>query len=356
MPKWICLALLAFTQIQLAHAGPVEPACDKVQFGRLDIPGFVGAEPTYKPYPRYPKKQLENASDGWALLQFEITAQGAVRDMSVIDALGSREFVDASAKAVASWRFKPARRSGSPVDQNLFQTYVLYLNTTAEQQSPRNPNFAKKYNRAKGWLDVGRVDDAVTLLEAAFKERLNLHEQVAASFLLAVAYAKKNDFLRAHVHIRHAALENYEYVGPDSRAPAISLHVELETRTGNLAEALCAFEAMPDEGLRGESSAAKAIVGVRTALKDAGPLPIEAQLAVHPAGQSAVWGHRLLRRKFSFAEVKGEVSGFRLACIGAKREGAVDTVTQWSVPPEAGPCVLRVEGAPGATFKLIETW
>jgi hypothetical protein len=28
----------------------------------------------------------------------------------------------------------------------------------------------------------------------------------------------------------------------------------------------------------------------------------------------------------------------------------------WNVPQEAGDCILRVEGAPGATFTLVEEW
>jgi hypothetical protein len=70
----------------------------------------------------------------------------------------------------------------------------------------------------------------------------------------------------------------------------------------------------------------------------------------------AVWRHRLLRSKFWFTEIKGDVKSYRLACAGTAHEAAVDTETLWDVPSKAGACMLRVEGAPGATFKLVEEW
>jgi hypothetical protein len=73
-------------------------------------------------------------------------------------------------------------------------------------------------------------------------------------------------------------------------------------------------------------------------------------------GAEGVSRHRVMRPKFSFADIKGAVRTFRLACHGTKHEAAVDAETQWSVPSEVGGCILRVDGEAGASFKLVQEW
>jgi hypothetical protein len=63
-----------------------------------------------------------------------------------------------------------------------------------------------------------------------------------------------------------------------------------------------------------------------------------------------------LRSKFLLADIKGEIAAFRLTCVGTTHNGPVDAETQWTVLAKAGECILRIDGAPGATFRLDEEW
>ncbi len=76
--------------------------------GALDVPGFTSAQPAFVPPPSYPSEAENNWSEGWAMLEYAISSDGAVRGITVVDALGPSDFIASTVKAVESWRYKPA--------------------------------------------------------------------------------------------------------------------------------------------------------------------------------------------------------------------------------------------------------
>ena len=64
--------------------------------------------------------------------------------------------------------------------------------------------------------------------------------------------------------------------------------------------------------------------------------------------------HSLLRSRFSFSEVEGDLAELRLRC----EKGYVGFVYQEGTAYEAeggvGECSLQIIGDPGTTFKLLE--
>ncbi len=321
------------------------------------FPGFVEAEPSFKPQPKYPKNVLNDWSEGWAQLEYAIKSDGTVHNIEVVDSLGPPEFVASSVKAVANWRYKPATRSGLPVEQFLKLTSVLYLIEGSGREAAHEV-FVRKYNNARAFMNTKQYKEAIAVLETAFKARLNLYEEAMGSFALAIAYAQKGDWQRALFHIRHSTIEEGRYLEKSLQAHAFALQVELEARDWNFVAAECAFKSLrliDPPSAAGTSEPAEIIGRIHAAVNDAKPLIFEARLATSPLIEApAVWRHQLLRGKFFFAELKGEVRSFRLACTGAAHEAPIDTETQWDVPSNAGVCILRVYGAPGATFRLIE--
>lgn len=324
---------------------------------RREIPGFTIAQNIDRPKPRYPNAAQDSWSEGWVLLQNTIAADGSVQDISVVDAIGSKEFVDASVRALAKWRYKPATRNNVPVEQTLSQVSVMYLFEDSGRAATHR-KFIREYDVAREQIQQRKFDEAIATLEAAFNARLNHYEQAMGSFLLGVSYANKNDRPRALFHMRHAVIEDGDYLENLSRPRAFALLVELEARNGNLNESLCAFEDLRkiDAAAAGpESAAAKMAARINETLTAPGPIAIEAQLAKHPLVDApAVWRHQLLRSKFSFDQIKGDVKSFRLTCVGTTHEALVEADMRWDVPTKAGACILRVDGASGATFRLIE--
>jgi len=350
-----CAAALAMAA-QAAHAEPNED-CDRPA---VVIPGFIGAEPVDQPKMRYPRNALDDWSEGWVLLEFAVTPQGVPANITVVDAIGPKDFVKVAVEGVGRWRYKPATRNGVPVEQSFYSIDVQFLFTDSRKAADHQ-EFVSKYKRARGHIRNDRPDEAIAELERAFRTRLNLYEAAMGSFVLAVAYAHKADWERALYHARHANIDQGKYLEKAMVPHALALETEFNARTGNFREAVCGFERLKkvDATLAApDSQLGKMIAGIDAAMKGKEPIGIDARLAKHPLVDDApaVWRHRLLRSKFWFAEIKGEVKSYRLACVGTAHEAPIDPETLWNVPNKAGPCILRVEGQPGATFKLVEEW
>jgi tetratricopeptide (TPR) repeat protein len=327
------------------------------KFEKYEIPGFATATTAESPPALYPGAALSDWSEGWVSFEFGIGADGAVRNIRAVDAVGSKDFVTSAMRVLAKRRYSPAMRNGTPVDQHFNEIEFTYLLEGSGREA-YHEDFVNKYQRARGFIRRGKFDEAVEILEKALSERINLYEIAMGSFVLAVAHAKNENWPKALLHIRHAVLAKLKFLNKPMRAPALELQVELAARDGSLAEALCAHQklgSIEPSSASLESPAGKIAARIRAALDSSAPLALDARLANNPLFDApAVWRRGLLRRKFSFAEIKGEVRSFRLACQGAELEATVDAETRWDVPTNAGYCMLRVEGAPGATFRLIE--
>ena len=65
--------------------------------------------------PQYPYRAKRRGTEGWVKVSFEITAEGGVRDVVVIDADPPDVFDHEAIRAVSKWKFKPRIRDGKPV-------------------------------------------------------------------------------------------------------------------------------------------------------------------------------------------------------------------------------------------------
>ena len=171
-------------------------ADDAISFGcnpgdeNPDIPGFTKAQQDIKPSPRYPKKAIEAWSEGWLLLEHEIAADGTVRNIKVIDGVGSKDFVEETTRTFSRWRYKPATRNGTPVEQFLSQVQFEYRFFGTERGAEHD-EFVRQYNKSRGQIQNNKIDDAIATLERAFEKRLNHYERAMGSFMLGLAYARR---------------------------------------------------------------------------------------------------------------------------------------------------------------------
>jgi TonB family protein len=160
---------------------------------------------------RYPRNALNDWSEGWVLLEFAVSAQGVPANMTVVDAIGPKDFVKVAVEGVSRWRYKPATRNGAPVEQSLTNVEVQFLFYDSGKGADHG-EFVAKYNRARNYARDNRPDEAIAELELAFRSRLNLYEAAMGSFILAVAYAHKEDWERALYHARHANISQGKYL------------------------------------------------------------------------------------------------------------------------------------------------
>lgn len=99
-----------------------EPAIHRVS-GDVEAPALVN-----RVEPRYPEDARRDGLEGVVILEAVISASGCVRAVSVVKGVEPRLDFQ-SAKAVAQWRYRPARLDGRPVAVHLWVTVTFRLHS-----------------------------------------------------------------------------------------------------------------------------------------------------------------------------------------------------------------------------------
>jgi protein TonB len=66
--------------------------------------------------PTYPEGAKARGVEGWVEVEYTVTAEGTVDDVRVVDASPAGVFDAAALAAVRTWRYRPLREDGRPVD------------------------------------------------------------------------------------------------------------------------------------------------------------------------------------------------------------------------------------------------
>ncbi|MDL3986746.1 energy transducer TonB [Shewanella xiamenensis] len=75
------------------------------------------ALPVVQESPRYPIEAAQNGKEGYVVVGFDITADGTVSNVRVLDANPKRVFDKAALSAVQNWKYKPKFDAGKAVPQ-----------------------------------------------------------------------------------------------------------------------------------------------------------------------------------------------------------------------------------------------
>jgi len=69
--------------------------------------------------PAYPSEALRNRQEGWVEVSFTVTADGHVKDVSIVGSNPARVFNSAAVRAVEGWTFSPRMENGKAVEQQI---------------------------------------------------------------------------------------------------------------------------------------------------------------------------------------------------------------------------------------------
>ena len=72
-------------------------------------------EPLYRKNPEYPMSYARRGREGWVRLSFDISEQGFVENIAVLETSGGDQFAQAGLKALEQWRYAPKFKNGKPV-------------------------------------------------------------------------------------------------------------------------------------------------------------------------------------------------------------------------------------------------
>ena len=72
--------------------------------------------PYYKIKPKYPKAALVSGTEGWVMMQVDVTETGEVENIKVVDGEQRNMFQSEAKRAVSQWKYRPfTANDGKPV-------------------------------------------------------------------------------------------------------------------------------------------------------------------------------------------------------------------------------------------------
>ncbi|MGZ3723758.1 MAG: TonB family protein [Bdellovibrionales bacterium] len=87
--------------------------------------GTAASTPYYKIKPKYPKAAIIAGTEGWVLLEVDITETGTVENVRVVDGEQRNLFGSEARRAVEQWKYRPFMDSaGHPVRKSSHQVRV----------------------------------------------------------------------------------------------------------------------------------------------------------------------------------------------------------------------------------------
>ncbi|MDE0419424.1 MAG: energy transducer TonB [Gammaproteobacteria bacterium] len=109
-----------------AEITPVENTVDYDAGGLADFSGDGEYLPIVKVAPIYPRRALTRNIEGHVLLEFVVTATGAVRDPVVIEAKPPGFFERAAIQAALKFKYKPKVIDGEPVEVSGVRNRIIF--------------------------------------------------------------------------------------------------------------------------------------------------------------------------------------------------------------------------------------
>lgn len=300
----------------------------------------------------FPEYQRAVGGEGWVQLSFTVRADGSTGDIVVIDSVGSPDFQKRALEAAAKFEYKPATENGVAVE-----TSVLYL-FRFSNEFRRHKEITDAYGKAAALIQESHFEDAISVLNTSIlSPKINLFEEAMLEHLLAYSYRRLGRINEAVSHARHATIYRAGYLSDQVKVEALLQLIEYELAAGNLIEARQALALLRANGTNPNSDDPLMMALAKAETMASGPSPIAASVTlVAPMPNSTLgqWSHRLIRRTFTFTDVKGAIDRARLSCEGRAVDIDILRDLQWTVQKGWGDCFLFASGTPGSTFRLIE--
>ncbi len=82
--------------------------------------------PVFRVQPIYPPRAAASNTEGWVLVQFDISSTGAVTNVTAVESEPGTTFDKAATDAVARWRYNPMVVNGKAVERVGVQTLLRF--------------------------------------------------------------------------------------------------------------------------------------------------------------------------------------------------------------------------------------
>lgn len=89
-------------------------------------------QPIEKIKPEYPREALLDGIEGFVTVQFDVTEEGEVENIEIIEANPRGVFERSARRTAAKWKYKPAVENGKPVPVKAMKTTIKFVLSEAE--------------------------------------------------------------------------------------------------------------------------------------------------------------------------------------------------------------------------------
>lgn len=363
-PSLVLAALLATGFTASAAAQELSIPCDDLEEKALAeskadeverISAFTPAKPLKRVDPKYPSQAIRKGREGWVRLSYVIDEEGRVKDPVVEDFFGSPSFKRSALSAVKKWQYNPAIKDGEPTQQC---HQAVQMDFAISGKSGATRKFIKAYKDAEERFNAGDVDAAdEALKELLAWDTLNRYENTWLLNLESHIASKQGDVEREAQSLTRllasngSKLFNNMVFNEDYVAYALQRKIILDAQRGYYAEALKSYTTLQD--MEAQETRIGEIAPLISQIEES--IASEQNLTVPVTiGSDGNWFHTLVRSKFAFGNIQGELDTVEVRCDTHREKFTVAEAHVWQIPNSWGQCQVMVKGDSETKFDLIE--
>ena len=363
-PSLVLAVLFATGYISSVTAQELSIPCDEAEERALAeakaneverISAFAPATPLKRVDPRYPATAIKKGREGWVRLSYVIDEEGKVKDAVVEDFFGSPAFKRSALSAVKKWQYNPAIKDGEPTQQchqAVQMDFVIGGKTGATRK------FIKAYKNVDETFKAGDIDAADEALKALLNwDTLNRYENTwLLSLESQIANAKNDNDREAQSLTRLLASNgskrfNDMVFDEDYVAYVLQRKILLDAYRGYYAAALESYSEL--QGMQEQEARIEEIAPIISQIDEA---IASGQNLIVPVTMrdDGKWFHTLVRSKFAFNNIQGELDTVEVRCDSHREKFTVAEAHIWQIPTSWGQCQVMVKGDSETKFDLIE--
>jgi len=363
-PSLVLAALLATGFTASAAAQELSIPCDDLEEKALAeskadeverISAFTPAKPLKRVDPKYPSQAIRKGREGWVRLSYVIDEEGRVKDPVVEDFFGSPSFKRSALSAVKKWQYNPAIKDGEPTQQC---HQAVQMDFAISGKSGATRKFIKAYKDADERFNAGDVDAAdEALKELLAWDTLNRYENTWLLNLESHIASKQGDVEREAQSLTRLLASNGSkrfnnmVFDEDYVAYALQRKIILDAQRGYYAEALKSYTTLQD--MEAQETRIGEIAPLISQIEES--IASEQNLTVPVTiGSDGNWFHTLVRSKFAFGNIQGELDTVEVRCDTHREKFTVAEAHVWQIPNSWGQCQVMVKGDSETKFDLIE--
>jgi len=357
-------AFLSFGVVGSAVAQELSIPCDEVEEKALAeakddevkrISAFTPAAPLERVDPKYPSSAARKGREGWVRLSYVIDEQGRVKDPVVEDFFGSPSFKKSALSAVKEWQYSPAIKDGEPTQQC---HQAVQMDFAMVGKSGATRKFIKAYKNVDDIFKAGDLEAA----DEAFKEleswdTLNRYENAWLLNLESQLANEQGDIEREARSLTRLLASNGQkrfnnaVFDEDYIAYVLQRKILLDAQRGYFAEALKSYDVLQEMDEQETRKAEIAPIVDKINASIASDINLQVPVSMDDDGR---WFHTLVRNKFAFNNVQGELDTVEVRCDTHREKFTVAEDHIWHIPQSWGQCQVMVKGDDATTFDLIE--